>query len=257
MLHGGPGLTDYLPLLSDEVADWRWISYQQRGLPPSVSAGPYTLEQHVSDAIAVLDELGVDRAVVLGHSWGGYLAMQLAAARPDRVSGLVIVDPLGAVGDGGVAEMGNQLADRLAAAAVDEHAQVQARLSTPDRSDEDFRRSLELLWPGYYADPATAPAMPDFIACSIDSYLGGFASVADQIAAGFAERLRTVQVPAVFVLGERSPMPLSQGEQTAALLPHSEVQIVPEAGHLPWHEQPGCIAQALARIQTLIAADAN
>jgi proline iminopeptidase len=70
-----------------------------------------------------------------------------------------------------------------------------------------------------------------------------FASVAAHQADGFADRLRDIRVPAVFVLGERSPMPVSQGEQTAALLPEAEVIVVPGAGHLPWHEHPGCVAR--------------
>ena len=48
-------------------------------------------------------------------------------------------------------------------------------------------------------------------------------------------------------------MPVSQGEQTAALLPMAEVTVVPAAGHLPWHEQPGCVAAALGRIRELAA----
>jgi pimeloyl-ACP methyl ester carboxylesterase len=46
-------------------------------------------------------------------------------------------------------------------------------------------------------------------------------------------------------------MPVSHGEQAAALLPGSEVVIVPAAGHLPWHEQPGCVAGALSWIRAL------
>jgi pimeloyl-ACP methyl ester carboxylesterase len=42
--------------------------------------------------LALIDEAGVDRAVVLGHSLGGYLSLQLALAHPDRVRGLVLVD---------------------------------------------------------------------------------------------------------------------------------------------------------------------
>jgi len=53
------------------------------------------------------------------------------------------------------------------------------------------------------------------------------------------------------VHGAQSPMPVSQGEQTAQLLPASEVVIVPAAGHLPWHEQPGCVADALSRLGDL------
>ena len=67
---------------------------------------------------------------------------------------------------------------------------------------------------------------------------------------GFGGRLKEITAPAVFVLGERSPMPVSQGEQTAALLPGAEVRVVPGAGHLPWHERPGCVADAAGWIRT-------
>jgi proline iminopeptidase len=69
------------------------------------------------------------------------------------------------------------------------------------------------------------------------------------LAGGFSEKLREVQAPAVFVLGEQSPMPVRQGQQTAALMPAAEVVVVPGAGHLPWHEQPGCVAAALAAVR--------
>jgi len=85
---------------------------------------------------------------------------------------------------------------------------------------------------------------------SVAAYAGTSASAAEHLASGFGEKLGGVRAPAVFVLGERSPMPVSQGEQTAALLPSAEVHVIPGAGHLPWHEQPGCVAAALAAVRT-------
>jgi pimeloyl-ACP methyl ester carboxylesterase len=99
LLHGGPAITDFMDLLGTEVAGWRAIRYQQRCLSPSATGGPFTVERHVADAVAVLDGLGVDRAVVAGHPWGGHLALQLAVAHPDRVAGLLIIDSPGANGD--------------------------------------------------------------------------------------------------------------------------------------------------------------
>lgn len=57
------------------------------------------------------------------------------------------------------------------------------------------------------------------------------------------------------VLGEQSPLPVSQGERTAAMIPGAEVRIIPAAGQLPWFEQPGCVAAALARVSERIAAE--
>lgn len=56
-------------------------------LPP-----PFGLDAHVRDMIAVLDRLGLERAVVAGHSLGAYVAARLATTHPDRVERLVLVD---------------------------------------------------------------------------------------------------------------------------------------------------------------------
>jgi proline iminopeptidase len=255
LLHGGPAISDYMELLSPEVAGWRSVRYQQRSLPPSATNGPFTVERHVADAVAVLDELQIGQAVVLGHSWGGHLALHLALARPDRVAGLVIVDPLGAIGDGGLAELGQSLVERIRPDAVSRFGEVSARLAGPGATDADMLASLTLMWRGYYADPGAAPPIPAHLRASLAGYAGTSASIADHLAGGFSKALAGVRAPAVFVLGEKSPMPVSQGQQTAALMPAAEVEVIPGAGHLPWYEKPGCIADALARIRTLASLD--
>jgi lipase len=53
---------------------------------------PYGFDAHVADLLATLDEAGVEKAVLAGHSLGAYLATSLAAAHPDRISGVVLVD---------------------------------------------------------------------------------------------------------------------------------------------------------------------
>jgi pimeloyl-ACP methyl ester carboxylesterase len=57
------------------------------GLP-----GPYGLDVHVRDLLAVLDALGLERAVLVGHSLGAYIVARLGVAHPDRVRALVLVD---------------------------------------------------------------------------------------------------------------------------------------------------------------------
>jgi lipase len=60
---------------------------QSAGLP-----GPYGFAPHLADLLAVLDHLGVQRAVLAGHSMGAYLAARLAAEHPERAAGVVLVD---------------------------------------------------------------------------------------------------------------------------------------------------------------------
>ncbi|HVR10475.1 MAG TPA: alpha/beta hydrolase [Thermoanaerobaculia bacterium] len=60
---------------------------ESSGLP-----APYGLGAHVADMLAVMDHLGVRRAVLAGHSMGAYLAARIAAEHPERVASLVLVD---------------------------------------------------------------------------------------------------------------------------------------------------------------------
>src|SRR5215472_4035270 len=79
-LHGGPAISDYVQLVRAELNGWRSVSYQQRGLPPSATGGPFTVERHVTDAVGVLETVKAGPVVVVGHSWGGHLALHLALA---------------------------------------------------------------------------------------------------------------------------------------------------------------------------------
>src|ERR1044072_7351150 len=102
LLHGGPGMGfDYLRDLAEELAEEHDVAwYQQRGLEPSAAGGPYTVAADGEDARRVLDALGWEKAYVVGHSWGGHLALHVAEAMPERLLGGLSVAPLGAVGDG-------------------------------------------------------------------------------------------------------------------------------------------------------------
>jgi pimeloyl-ACP methyl ester carboxylesterase len=54
--------------------------------------GPYGIDAHVRDLVAVLDALGLERATLAGHSLGAYVVARVAAEHPGRVSSLVLVD---------------------------------------------------------------------------------------------------------------------------------------------------------------------
>lgn len=249
LVHGGPGLSDYMNLLAEETRGWRIIRYQQRGLPPSAVEGPFSVSRHVADAVAVLDAVQVSQVVVLGHSWGGHLALQVALAIPERVAGVVVVDGLGPAGDGEAGAFARELRCRLRPDAAVRCAQIDRRLTGPGAGDADALESLALLWPGYFAEPQQALPMPAGLRLSLACSTGTSASLMRELSTGtFAQRLGRLPVPVIVVAGQASPMPISAGEETARLIPRSELVIVPGSGHLPWHEQPGCLARVLAQM---------
>src|SRR5688572_30547433 len=162
LLHGGPGLGfDYLRGLADELAQENEVAwYQQRGLAPSAMAGPYTVASDVDDARRVLDALGWDKAWVVGHSWGGQLALHVAAALPERLLGALVVDPLGSVGDGRWPEFDEEIFRRTPAEVRDRARELDDLRTEGAADDELALEGMRLVWPAYFADPEQAPPMP-------------------------------------------------------------------------------------------------
>lgn len=73
--------------------DWRVVRYEHNGHGESeLRSGPVTLETLADDLLALLDHLGVERAVLCGCSMGGLIALRVAATHPARVTGAVLAN---------------------------------------------------------------------------------------------------------------------------------------------------------------------
>lgn len=248
LLHGGPGLSfGYLDSLADELGPgYEIAAYQQRGLAPSTARGPYDVNTQVSDVAHVLDALGWHRATVVGHSWGGHLAAHVAAALGDRLDGVLIVDPLGAVGDGGEKEFEAAIFERTPADVRARAQELDERAMRGEGTEDQMIESLRLVWPAYFPSWDAAPPMPD-MTVSVEAYAETFESVHALLPA-LEQVLPTLRVPVGFVAGDGSPMPLSASTDSAAKIPGAWVEVVEGAGHFPWYEVPGSVRRALERL---------
>ena len=248
LLHGGPGLGfDYLRDLADELAqenDVAW--YQQRGQEPSATEGPYTVAADVGDARRVLDALDWQKAYVVGHSWGGQLALHVALAMPERLYGVLAVDPLGSIGDGRWPEFDEEMFRR-----TPEQVRARAReldeLSMAGAADDELAlEGMRLVWPAYFADPKRAPPMPRLRIASARS-----AEMVPSIQAelpALEAGLPAIRVPVGFVHGSQSPMPLAASTDAAERIPGAWVEVIDGAGHFVWVEAPGAVRASLRRL---------
>lgn len=71
---------------------YRVITWDERGFGETTSSGPFTYWDSAADCLALMDHLGIDRAVVGGMSQGGFISLRVALTAPDRVRGLILLD---------------------------------------------------------------------------------------------------------------------------------------------------------------------
>ena len=218
-VHGGPGMSyDYLDDAVEELAArYQVATFQQRGLAPSTEQGEFTVAEAVADIAAVLDGLGWETAYLMGHSWGGHLVFHAAARIPERLAGVLSVDPLGAVGDGGAEAFGAEMlarvpeADRERARALDE--KDTAGESTPDEDLEAFSPVLAVVLRRSRCCPRRCRAWS-----STSRPTSGLWADLQTRLPELESSLPSITVPFGVVVGELSPMPPSAG--TAECRPH-------------------------------------
>ena len=253
-VHGGPGLNDYLAPISDLLVDVvRSHRYTMRGLAPSPLNGPFTVAQHVVDAVGILDGLDLDRAVLLGHSWGGLVAAAIAVTYPDRIRAMILIESTGLTRNGGIDEFFAHF-DKSYSPQDSERAADLARLDEErglTAAEQDERRRLD--WPYYHADPNNPPP---FLERQTSSAAGaeGMKDTRKLLAQDFFRPLHSYPIPTLVLSGAKGPFPPWVFEDITALIPRAEATAIPDAGHYPWYEQPTAMKTS---ITTFVATLAN
>jgi pimeloyl-ACP methyl ester carboxylesterase len=96
LVHGSHIADAFAPLLVEPVLTERYqlILYHRRGFAGSTHPdGPLSIVQQAADCRAFMRHLGVPRAHIVGHSYGGAIALQLALDAPEAVHSLALLEP--------------------------------------------------------------------------------------------------------------------------------------------------------------------
>ncbi len=247
LLHGGAAVPDYLRECAERLDGlFDTIRYTQRGTPPSEADPPYTVEVHMADAIAVLDSFGLDRAWAIGHSWGGHLALHLLVAHPERLLGVLCIDPLGA--DGGVfEEFEANLSREMTKEEIARIEEVAELRRAGGVTEEELVERFGIIWPHFFARTQDASDPPERV--GVEASIGTNRSLSEHFEHGtLAQGLPAARLTALFVHGEDDPLPLRSTTVTAALIPGARVETIPDCGHFPWLERPGAFREAVERL---------
>lgn len=94
-LHGwGGGVVSFLPV-AQRLCGVNSLLFDFRGFGRSEESGVLTLEDYARDTLCLMDELGIKKAVLVGHSFGCRVGAYIAANHPERVTGFIITDGAG------------------------------------------------------------------------------------------------------------------------------------------------------------------
>jgi pimeloyl-ACP methyl ester carboxylesterase len=238
-IHGSFVADTFRPLLAEPglAGRYRLVRYRRRGYAgSSPAAEPISITGEAADARALLRHLGVARAHVVGHSYGGAVALQLALDRPELVHSLALLEPalmVGASGQGyreALVRGAARYRDAGAAVAVDGF--------------------LEARWPGYRGplDRALPGAFAQAVADAATAFAG---EVPALLGWRFGEaEARRVGQPVLSVLGGASTALWARFGETHELLldwlPRAEGVVLPGTTHLMQVQDPPATAAALA-----------
>lgn len=236
VLHGGLGLdsTLYRRTLAPLADGRRVVHFDQRGNGRSVPAdvATITMERLADDVVALADHLGLDRFVVLGHSYGAFVAQELALRHPDRLAGMVLVSATpGQLGSGEV---------------EDEHGvgpsmppEVVAMVGgAPPSDDTEMAMGMKELLPAYFRRPEALDlgALEEGTVFRAAAMVRGFEVLASWSS---VDRLSTIAVPTLVLAGRHDVFTAwPQAHRIGSRIPGADVSIFEESGHFPWLEEP-------------------
>jgi pimeloyl-ACP methyl ester carboxylesterase len=243
LLHGfGSSLFSWREVIPRLAQDYRVLAYDRPGFGltdrPMAWQGknPYGADYQVDLLIELLDQLGIQKAVLVGNSAGGAIAMSVAARYPLRIQSLVLVSP--AVYQAGMPSwrrllfntpqmnrLGPLLARRIQSWGIEFGKQA---WHDPTKITAD-------IWAGY-----TRPLKAE----NWDRGLWYFMAADRQL--DLPEQLDTLELPVLVVSGDDDRIvPTDQSRRLASELPNADLVIVPACGHVPHEECPQVFLRAV------------
>ena len=263
VLHGGPDFDhQYLLPEMDRLADsFHLVYYDQRGRGRSFSGvqpDDVTMATEVDDLDRVRESLGLESIAVLGHSWGGLLAMEYAIRHPERVSHLILMN---------TAPASHTDAGALRAELAHRKSPAQAKRMDELRSDPRFQAGdIDSEAEYYRIHFGTTLRSPDHLDAVIRRLRSAFnedgivaaRAIEDRLYEDTWERdeydllpaLRKLDIPTLVITGDNDFVPWEVIAHIAEAIRGSRVEVLADCGHFPYLEQPEATRTIIATFMT-------
>ena len=236
VLHGGPGFDhrQFLPYIWELAEDHKVILYDQRGT--GLSSGPIdsesiSIETFIADIEAIRQAFGIEKMNLLGHSWGGILAMHYAIRHPENLRSLVLASTAASH------ESFDEMRTRYQADRLPEDAALLEEIYSSDDYQAGDPQAVERFWrvffKPYFADQSLVSKMD---LTFTENTIKNSNTVAGHILESIGEfdlhgDLQAIHCPTLIIHGEADPMPVEDAERIHESMVGSELVTLTGSGH--------------------------
>lgn len=258
ILHGGPSFDHhYLLPEMDRLADtFRLIYYDQRGRGKSAGTlqpAAVSIQSEMADLETLCAFFELESVALLGHSWGGLLAMEYALRHPERVSHLILLNTAPASHDDCTLFQRERDAHDLAAVET-----LRALESRPGFAEGDDLEARAAYYRVYFRSTVRSPELLDGlienlrVAWTKEGVLTAGA-IGNQLwhetyeSPGYdlLPALTRVRIPALVLHGDYDFVPVACATHIAKAIPGARLVVLPECGHFSYIERPDAVRTAL------------
>lgn len=243
ILHGGPGLdhTYLLPQMGKLADNFKMIFYDQRasgGSSGNANSSSITLNNFVMDLEGIRKEFNLDKMNLMGHSWGGLLAMFYAIRYPDNLNSLILISTAAASSDFWKPFSSNVKRNRTP---EDDLALVKLTASEDfkNKRAEVVQKYLKVFFRVYFYNQSlgddlntqinkiTAMNMDTINSLMIRNYLSNY---------NIHEELSAINCPTLVLHGDSDPIPSEFAKKIHERIRNSKFILLKDCGHFPYVE---------------------
>lgn len=245
VIHGGPGLSqDYLlPQMAKLAQTNLVIFYDQRGCGLSTGAineDSIQIKTFVDDLEAIRKSFGYKKVTILGHSWGGFLAMQYALVHPESIHKLILLNTMPPS-----SEEFSLFVQEWIKRMAPYHDELKAIKDTPEftkGNPSTIEKYYRIIFGRYCYNPEKADLLNLYMSpkASIDGaqVYEIFRQNLFTKPFNFHDQLKQLKIPTLIVHGDFDPIPPSTAEKLHESLDGSKYILIKNCGHFPYIETP-------------------
>lgn len=223
--------TMWAPQVSALVERCRCVAADLRGFGDSSVAPPYSMEQYADDLAHLLDQLHIEKVVLVGCSMGGYVSFAFWRRHQHRVRALVLSDTKAGADTEEALERRRQLIEIARAQGSTGVANLQIASLIGKTSREKLPDTFDAV------HRMIAQARPEGIVGALEAMMLRPDSI---------PTLATINVPALIIVGDEDvPTPAREARAMHEKIAGSRLEIIAQAGHLPNLERPAAFNHLL------------